>query len=239
MAQVYEAVFELFRAHGVPSALQDEWITFPGSGLRASASIVSEVPQQIGLTVQLDVRFELPSGRTIVESFAGMGATREMAAADAIHCFTVNSFHVLVAAFLSAEEKPQDEWELSGKMRPVVVGDLGVRGKPPVPGTELAARFEQFERKLKQHRFGPETHWVRLYYGQARGKALACEVLLDNEAWAEMQSEAAALDWPIGEDFYSVRVFLVIPGEDAQKAALKPGGPRKKALTSPWQFWKR
>ena len=41
-------------------------------------------------------------------------------------------------------------------------------------------------------------------------KAGPCEVLLDNEVWNEMQAEMAAVDWPSGQDFYSVRVFLVV-----------------------------
>jgi hypothetical protein len=43
-----------------------------------------------------------------------------------------------------------------------------------------------------------------------QGRALACEVLLDNDVWEEVQTEMAAVNWPCGQEFYSVRVFLVI-----------------------------
>jgi hypothetical protein len=56
-----------------------------------------------------------------------------------------------------------------------------------------------------------------LYYGQMHGKAVACEVLLDNGVWEEMQAEMAAAAWPAGEEFYSVRLFLVL--------RVQPGGP--------------
>jgi hypothetical protein len=49
-----------------------------------------------------------------------------------------------------------------------------------------------------------------------QGRALACEILLDNEVWEEMQAEMAAIDWPCGQEFYSVRLFLVI--QDKQDA---------------------
>jgi hypothetical protein len=58
---------------------------------------------------------------------------------------------------------------------------------------------------------------MRLYYGQRDRKTTACEVLLNNRAWDEVQSEMAAIGWPTGEEFYSVRIFLVVE--------VKSGGP--------------
>jgi hypothetical protein len=33
---------------------------------------------------------------------------------------------------------------------------------------------------------------------------------LDNDVWAELQTEMAAFDWPSGDAYYSLRVFMVI-----------------------------
>jgi hypothetical protein len=76
MTQVNEPLLELFRAHGVEAAPCDDWIAFPGRAMRANASIVKERQHQGGLSVQLqlDLRLEITSGGTIVESFAGVGA---------------------------------------------------------------------------------------------------------------------------------------------------------------------
>src|SRR6266540_2237247 len=172
--------------------------------------------QQAGMSVQLDVRLEIPPGRTIVESFAGLGETREKAVADALHNFTANSFHVLLAAFFRSDDQQvsQEAWVVGGRTSRVTIGNVGVRGKPPVQGDQLVGWFKRFEEKLKEKHLRPGTHWVRLYYGQMQGRPMAFEVLLNNDVWEEMQSEMAAVDWPSGEEFYSVRVFLVIQVAD-------------------------
>src|SRR5262249_22461519 len=105
MSIVNEPLLELLRAHGVEAVVQGDWITFPGRTVRANAAIMRELPQTSALTVQLDVRLEVGPGRTIVESFAGIGVTREKAIADAVHNLIANSFHVLLAAFF----RPEDE----------------------------------------------------------------------------------------------------------------------------------
>jgi len=205
-------LLELFGAHGVEAVPQEEWVTFPDRNLKAAASIVRTLEWQAGKTVQLDVRLEIAPGRTIIESFAGVGETREKAVADALHNFTVNSFHVLLAAFFRSDDRQvsREEWVVGGRTSRVTIGNAGIRGRPPVEGAQLVAWFKRFEERLKATELRPATHWVRLYYAHTQGKAMDCEVLLDNDVWEDMQSEMAALDWPSGDEFYSVRVFLVI-----------------------------
>src|SRR5262249_8796109 len=134
---------------------------------------------------------------------------------DAFGNFAANSFHVLLAAFL----KPTDDqvskeiWTIGGKQWQVTIGNVGVKGKPPVQRERMNAWFKPFEEKIKSKLFAPGTHWIRLYYAQMQNRVLACEVLLDNAQWGEMQKEMAAIDWPGGEDFYSVRVFLVMQND--------------------------
>jgi len=212
MSQVNESLFELFRAHGIEAVPQDDWVVFPGRAMRANAAIVREKKQQAGMSVQLDVRLEIESGRTIIESFTGLGETREKTVADALHHFAANTFHVLLAAFFRSDDQhvTQEDWIVGGRTSRVIIGNVGVRGQPPVQGDQLVGWFKRFEEKLKEKQLRPGTHWVRLYYGQMQGRRIACEVLLNNDVWEEIQSEMAAVDWPSEEEFYSVRVFLVI-----------------------------
>jgi hypothetical protein len=212
MSQANEFLLELFRAHGVEAASQDGSVTFPNHDMRASASIAGETKQQVGMSVQLDVRLEIAPGRTIIESLVGWGDTREKAVADALHNFTVSSFHVLLAAFFRSDDQQvsREEWVVGGRASRVTIGNVAVRGTPPVQGDRLFGWFKYFEEKLKEKRLRPGTHWVRLYYGQMQGKMLAFEVLLNNDVWEDITSEMKAVDWPSGEAFYSVRVFLVI-----------------------------
>jgi hypothetical protein len=259
MTQINELLLDLFRAHAIEAVAEDEWITFPNRTLRAGASIVRDTEQRGWMSAQLAVRLEIAPGQTILESFAGLGETREKAIADALHNFSVNSFHVFLAAFFRSrdEQVTQEEWIIGGRTSRVTIGNLGIRGKPPVQGERLLGFFKQFEDKLKAKHLQPGTHWVRLYYGQMQRKAIACEVLLDNGEWEELQSEMAAIDWPASEDFYSVRVFLVIQIESGgpttagmenarqviaqHMAALPRSAPtatRAGARTKPWwRFW--
>ncbi|MES2463890.1 MAG: DUF6348 family protein [Armatimonadota bacterium] len=215
-------VLDLFRSHNVAATLEDDWIVFSDSGRRASAAVVQEIPQKSGLLVRIDVRFAIAPGLTIIESFAGIGTDKEKAVLDALQSFAANSLHVLLAAFLDqssaqvdAEQVTQEAFFIGGRQRLVTAGNIGIRGKPPVQGEALTAWVDHFKTLLGEQDLGPETHWLRLYYAQAQGKSSACEVLLDNEVWDEMQTQMAAFAWPSGEDFYSVRLFLTVGGDDS------------------------
>jgi hypothetical protein len=205
----------LFRAHGVDAALQDDWVAFPNRELRASASIVSERNQQAGMSVQLDVRLEITPGRTIIESFAGVGKTREKAVADASANFTANSFHVLLAEFFQPDDQQvtQEEWIIGGRKSRVTVGNVGVRGKLPLEGEPMFAWFKLFRETIKRQQLRPGIHWARFYYAQAQRRMMACEVLVDNLVGKSAASEMTAFEWPCADDFYSVRVFLVMDVE--------------------------
>jgi hypothetical protein len=226
MSFVNEPLLELFRAHGVEAVAQGDWITFPGRPIRANAAIVRELPQKAGLTVQLDVRFEVGPRRTIIESFAGIGQTREGACADAVRNLVANSFHVLLAAFFRPEDEhvTREEWAVGGRPAQAFIGNAGIRGKPPVPPGELVGWFWQLKSKLEGQQLRPGTHWCRVYYAQMQGKRTACEALLDNVVWPEMQEELAAVTWPAGEAFYGVRLFLALQvsrgGEVAPETAV-------------------
>src|SRR5262249_23804823 len=154
----------------VEAVAEGEWISFPGRSMRACASIVRETPQRSWLSVQLDVRLEVAPGRTIVESFAGLGETRDKAVGDALHNFIANSFHVLLAAFFRPNDPQvtEEEWNVSGRTIRATIGNVGIRGKPPVQGKQLTAWYEPFKEKLTQRQLPPRTHWVRLYYGQTQ-----------------------------------------------------------------------
>jgi hypothetical protein len=212
MSQINALMLQMFQAHGIDAAPQGEWVVFPNRNLRANGSIVKEWTEQTPMSIQLDVRIAIEPWRTIIESFAGVGETKEQTLRDALQNFAVSSFHVILAAFFQSndDQTAQEEWTIGGTKRLVTLGNIGIRGAFPVQGDQAVAWFRRFEEKLHSSQVGQGTHWVRLYYGQANGKAIACEVLLDNQVWEAMQSEMAAISWPGGERFYSVRIFLVI-----------------------------
>jgi hypothetical protein len=47
----------------------------------------------------------------------------------------------------------------------------------------------------------------------------ACEVLLDNTTWGPVQERMETAGWPAGDDFYSVRLFLILQDKEPGQAA--------------------
>ena len=208
-----EALEQLFRCHHVEAKQDGEWVTFPGRQYRASAAIVQEQhPRPNFITVQLDVRLDLGDGRVLIESFMRMGTSRDKAVGDSFQNFTINSFHVLLRAFFapSDEQVTTEEWNIAGKQRRVVVGNLGMRGTPPVPEKMPVEWFPTVESKLKAMPLAGGTHWVRIYYAQMNGKMMELEVLLDNDHWVPLKDSLKDIVWPTGTGFFSMRLFMVI-----------------------------
>jgi hypothetical protein len=208
------ALFDLFRRHDVPAIYRGGVVVLPNR-MRVSGSISNQRRLPNGGSVQLDVVFEFQPGGCIVESFVGLGETRQEAIAFAMNNFVVNSFHVFLAAFVRPgdEQVREEEWTIGGKPRRVVIGNLGIRGSvmaKEAQQAQLGACMQRFEERIQAQPPGPGTHWVRLFYAQEGGRMLAFEVLRDNAPWLEMQAEMAAVEWPATEEFYSVRNFLVI-----------------------------
>ncbi|MGE3821251.1 MAG: DUF6348 family protein, partial [Isosphaeraceae bacterium] len=168
-------------------------------------------------SVQIDVHVQVEPDRVLVESFAGIGLTRDKAITDGLHNFVANSFHVLLAAFYRDDEDGMvvtDHWRIDDRPRRIIIGNIGVRGRPADPEKPPIEWFTHLESKIKTSSLSPGTHWVRCYYAQMGNQPTAVEVLLDNEDWGEVRAEMETVDWPKCEQFYSVRVFLIIQDQE-------------------------
>lgn len=204
----------LLQGHGVAAQQVGQEIHFPDSVRRASAVVVQQRRQPGGAIVQLDVSLWLGPGQRLVESFGGIGASEDEALADAFQGFMSTSLHVLLVAFLGGDPAtvPQTHW---GPWQ-VTRGEFGLRGNLP-PGGEahLAHILKALAALLEAQPLPEGTHWLRLYYAQLQGQRRQCELLLDNEPWPEGQATLERLAWPVGEAFYSVRLFLVLQRGEA------------------------
>ncbi len=212
MSHLNKLLLELFCAHGVKAALEGAWITFPGSKLKACAVVVREMSYPSGRSAQLDVRLQLAPGRELIESFAGLGESKETAVADAFQNFAANSLHPILAAFFlpRSPDVSREEWFIGGRRGHVTRGRIGVRGTLPDKESAIPPWLARFGESVRQKSVRPGTHWVRLCYSQTDRKAITLEVLLDNEVWEDLQADMGAVDWPAAEAFYSVRIFLVL-----------------------------
>lgn len=195
-------------------------MVFPGSVATATAEIVNADQQHSWSTAQLDVRLQTGKVRPVVESFGGFGSTAEAATRDALMNFAVNSFHVLAAAFFDRADEKQvtrEDWTVGGRPARVTIGGVGIRGSPPVDGKPLLAWFDAFADRLRAHPLRPGVHWLRVYYAQMQHRPTVCEILLDNDVWEDMVPVVEGLPWVSGEEFYSLRLFMVVevtPGGD-------------------------
>ena len=211
MPPLNEILAELFRAHNVPCTVAGDAVTFAGRLETATAEIVRELPPRPSVvSLQIDVRFNTATGAVIVESFAGIGATRERAVADAVQNFVLNSFHVLLAAFFAPDDPhvSRETWRIGTSDCRVTIGNATARGS--VPAEDAGAWFDTFATAIKARRLVPGMHWARLYYAQDGGRTTVCEVLLDNSDWESVQEEMQGFAWTPAAAFYSLRVFLVI-----------------------------
>lgn len=208
-----QTLLELFRNHHVEAQSDGEWLTFPGRPVRASATIAGEQKHgDVIKMVQLDIRLDLGSGRIIGESFAGVGDSTEAAIAEAFENFAANSLHVLLRGFFleSDDQVSVDEWEIGGKLRRVIIGRMGIRGRLPDPDQPPVDWFPTAVDKLKAMPLDAGTHWLRIYFAQMDHKVSNLEVLLDNDDWELLREQIASIEWPSGKEFFSVRVFVLI-----------------------------
>jgi len=201
-----EGLAAVLAGHQVDSQRDGDWLLLP-RGCRATARfhVRGEAP-----VIQLDVMFEPWTGCQVVESVVGVGPSREQREAGAWQAFTAASLHVLLAAFLYHEEVPVERtaWQIHGSTRAVTIGPVVGRGTDPGERGWLDAVRDVIEGSNL-----PEgTHWIRVFYAHDHRAKLACEVLLDNQPWPEARDIVEEIEWPVRDDYYSVRLFLVVQG---------------------------
>ncbi len=213
-------LLKLLRAHGLNATTHVGWIRIANRPYICGAIARELQPTSTTKNIQIDIYVALESGRILVESFAGIGETKEDAIVDGIHNFTINSFHVLLAAFYVDEDDDQvekEKWKINGQMRRVTIGNIGIRGTTPIPDSPPTEWFQSLENAIRDSELPAGTHWVRCYYGQMQNEPLAVEVLLDNEDWPTARTKMQQHDWPKSEDYYSVRIFLIIQDDESEE----------------------
>jgi hypothetical protein len=169
--------------------------------------------------VQLDVRLGGFDGdRVLIESIAGFGPDLNAQANFAMQAFANSSFHVLLPAFFGrppCHGTERETWTISHP-RAVYAGLVtSVFGYPPpkpdgMPNLDF---YTAFIKRLETSPLPPGTHWLRIYQMRHNGAVLSNEVLLDNTPWEEMQTFMAEHPWPVAEQPYDVRIFLVVKDE--------------------------
>src|SRR6186713_2024112 len=85
---------KLFAGHGVAATIDGDWVKLDKPFTRCLARVVNEMPHATAIVIQLDVLVFIGFGQLVVESFAGVGKTRDEAIAEALKAFATGSLHV-------------------------------------------------------------------------------------------------------------------------------------------------
>jgi hypothetical protein len=150
-------------------------------------------------------------GLIIDECFGGIGAG-DVALADGLQNFTINSFHVLLSALWLRHDPEQVEtetWTIASRRFKAFIGNVGTRSTAGVTPVIPAGMLSLLESAIRNEPLEHDLHWFRFYVGHVNGE-FTFEALKDNEPWPAGVSALTSCGWTSGTGFYSARLFLIL-----------------------------
>jgi Family of unknown function (DUF6348) len=197
---------QVLRDHGLNCVIENEWIV-PNGALPALRAFWHPLNGQGRLDVHVLVR----EGVLIEECFAGVGQDEE-GLRSAVVNFSINSLHVLLAAFWGNNDPEQvatETWSIGGRVFTAHIGNFGTRstdGMTPHIPDEL---FPRLAAAVCKEDLKAEFHWFRIFVGNVKGDC-TYEALLDNEVWDAGLGALRSVSWQQPQGYYSVRLFAVL-----------------------------
>jgi Family of unknown function (DUF6348) len=197
---------KLFEEHGVPCVVENDWVV-PNSELPALRALWHPASSN----GRLDVQALISNGVLIEECFGGVG-DGQSGADDALANFTINSFHVLLAALWGKNDPSQvttEAWEVHGKRYTAYVGNFGTRSSKGVTPKVPHELFAGIEGAIKLESLAADIHWFRVFFCNVAG-SFTFEALKDNDAWAAGMRHLESVTWEKSDGYYSVRLFAIL-----------------------------
>ncbi|MFC5742845.1 DUF6348 family protein [Dyella tabacisoli] len=208
-AALQNFLIRLFERHDVELQPDEDWLItdddFPA--IRASWH-----EGKAGEPGRLDIDVALSEERCIEESFAGSGEG-EAACQDALNRFVQSDFYVLLAAcwYVTDDRKMRlASWDIGVRSWDVFIGPASVQGAD-IAAPEMAGVLAD---AMKNESLTAEAHWVRIFYRRGDDGAVDVETLLDNAPWPAGDRAMLSLTWPVAEQAYRVRAFVVLDIRD-------------------------
>lgn len=203
-------ISDLFMNHNVRCTVKDNKILFDKEQISIEVYCYDKTSNPNLNVLQLDVNLYYGIN-PITESFAGIGENFDSANINAIENFTHNSFHTILSAFFISKfdkEIQKYNWSINNREFEVYSSNIGIRGtKPQKLNTEW---LKQFEIEILKLELEEGIHSIRLFYSQDQNQTTVCEVLLNNNISIQLQEKAKFFDWQKQEEFYSLRVFMIL-----------------------------
>lgn len=212
-ANLNSILLKLLKSHGVSASVHFDWIE-TSTGHKLAASVVRQFPSPTGtVNLQLDFYVSLPDGRLLIESFAGLGTSKQDAIKDGLHNYVSNSFHVILSSIFEVANTDQvetQEWTVNQRQRNVVIGGMGIRRFTDSEFSPPTEWFSTVQKQIERLPLDDRCHWIRCYYAQMDGRPMAIEALLDNEESPILSNTMKKIAWPADSEFYSLRIFLMV-----------------------------
>ncbi|MER9757447.1 DUF6348 family protein [Mesorhizobium sp. M0166] len=213
--EVLDLIHDALTAHGI-SAIRGQYdVRLELEDLRFEAEVFDKEQRDTTHRLVLEIYIFSPllDTQPVIESFVGMGDTRERALDQAFGKFLLGVFHVLIEGFakhvcenMQAEiefwQRDDTRWKIYGG--PVITQaavECTLNRTYPV----FYARLE----KLFAASVHPGSHFVRIFLASHGGALVGSEVLLDNQTWPEAQELIVGQDWhPATGTRHCARSFL-------------------------------
>jgi hypothetical protein len=214
------ALRESFAAHGLEGEPASGALAFRGD-LKLEPRVTVRGTANGTTQVQVDFAVHSPrlGGLPLLDSFAGIGATREEAEKDAFGKFLSGSLHVIAESLTDHRcDSDQVDWEdwrgEHGAWR-VCAGPLlmvATRRGERIDG--FPAFFEQLMRLFSSEMpAGP--HWMRVFLGSLDGERKGSEVLVDGAEWPAAEQLLEQHLWAYPPGYASLRHLLIaLPLQD-------------------------
>jgi hypothetical protein len=209
-----QVIISWLQSHGETNLVVDAGgVGLQGNLVRLQTSRYGSEKQKNGsFTVEQEFKIRLPDKREIIEYVAGTGETPEKAENDAKMNFLLSTFHVVYRSFLNPKDEHQTEEKLTinGRPRVLVLGDTLTRSGTTNSALDMFPLREGFRKILTNAPLNPQTHWLKIVYGNIHSNVMMCTVTLDNEADAALTEAVRKLPWPSREGFYMAKQFMVV-----------------------------
>ena len=212
MPNVNPQLQALFNGHGIATIPLEQKFLLVAKQLALVASTVSQQQFPNGVSSRLDVSVTIKD-RILIESFGDVGDTAETALANNVQNFARNSLHIIIGALQGVEQDEQfavEQWQINGKTWKAYIGNYGAKTLGNQPVHIPADLLPQIERIIQALPLSKEFHWFRFFFSCNNAKISAAEFLYDNDVFGEAIEELINLDWQLTDNFYSVRLFLIL-----------------------------
>jgi hypothetical protein len=209
-----EFFVQWLQSHGETNIVIDRrGVGLAGNATRLHSSLYGTEKQRDGsVTVETEFRVRLADGREIIEFVAGTGDSPGAAEKDSKLNFLLSTFHVIYRAFMNPADSHQTEEKvtINGKARVMIMGDSMTRSRTTNGSPDIFPLRSQFREVLSPLSVSPESHWIKIIYAQHGSNVMACSVTLDNLENAALTQSVRKLPWPVQQEFYMVKQFIVV-----------------------------